>query len=342
MATASRIRFVVVGLAAGLGATLVPWATPHAGAAPTLSIRQVEGKVSVLNNRAERITEAYDGARTQLTTLQRQEQATQDTLDKDQQQLSSARNAVAASAVAAYRTGGLSPALSLVSTGSAETYIDRAGNLEALSQVQADQVALANAAQRQVAAVEAVRNAQLTQQRKTVAAIASTKGQVESLLGQEQALLGRLKAADRRRLEQEQAQQQQHETALRSSYHAPSYSGPASGRAAVAVRFAYAQLGKPYVYGGAGPNSYDCSGLTMRAWGAAGVGLPHNAAMQQSDMPEVSLSALEPGDLVFFGRPAYHVAIYIGGGKIIQAPHTGASVEITPLSYMTPTSAGRP
>jgi cell wall-associated NlpC family hydrolase len=78
----------------------------------------------------------------------------------------------------------------------------------------------------------------------------------------------------------------------------------------------------------------------MRAWGAAGVSLPHSAAGDQSMLPAVSLSAMEPGDLVFYGRPAYHVAIYIGGGRIIQAPHTGANVEIS--SVGSATSAGRP
>jgi cell wall-associated NlpC family hydrolase len=78
----------------------------------------------------------------------------------------------------------------------------------------------------------------------------------------------------------------------------------------------------------------------MRAWGAAGVSLPHSAAGDQAMLPDVSLSALEPGDLVFYGRPAYHVALYIGGGRIIQAPHTGANVEISTVGGAT--SAGRP
>jgi cell wall-associated NlpC family hydrolase len=64
--------------------------------------------------------------------------------------------------------------------------------------------------------------------------------------------------------------------------------------------------------------------------------------MQQSDIPSVSLSALQPGDLIFFGSPAFHVGIYVGGGNMIQAPHTGADVEVTPVSYMTPSGAGRP
>jgi cell wall-associated NlpC family hydrolase len=106
------------------------------------------------------------------------------------------------------------------------------------------------------------------------------------------------------------------------------------------VRFAYAQLGKPYVYGAAGPSSFDCSGLTMRAWGAAGVALPHNAAAQQSMLHYVAQSSLQPGDLVFFGSPAYHVGIYIGGGRFIHAPHTGDVVRIENLSYMPSFSGG--
>jgi cell wall-associated NlpC family hydrolase len=85
------------------------------------------------------------------------------------------------------------------------------------------------------------------------------------------------------------------------------------------------------VYGAAGPGSYDCSGLTMAAWDAAGVSLPHNAAAQYAATSPVSMSALRPGDLVYHGRPAYHVGIYVGDGKVIDAPHTGAVVHVVGL-----------
>ena len=101
--------------------------------------------------------------------------------------------------------------------------------------------------------------------------------------------------------------------------------------AAAAVRFSCAQLGKPYVYGAAGPGSYDCSGLTMRSWGAAGVSLPHSSSGQYSYGSHVSRSALEPGDLLFFYSPIHHVAIYIGNGLMIHAPHTGDVVRIAPV-----------
>ena len=107
----------------------------------------------------------------------------------------------------------------------------------------------------------------------------------------------------------------------------------ADGRAAAALRYAYAQLGKPYRYGGSGPGSFDCSGLTMRAWQAAGVSLGHNAAGQYASTPHVSRSQLQPGDLVYFGHPIHHVGIYIGGGKMIEAPYTGADVRITDFGY---------
>ena len=99
-----------------------------------------------------------------------------------------------------------------------------------------------------------------------------------------------------------------------------------SSSAQVAVDTARAQLGKPYVYAGSGPDVFDCSGLTMYAWAAAGVSLPHNAEAQYVSLPHVSQSELQPGDLVFFGNPIHHVGIYVGGGTMIEAPYTGVDV----------------
>jgi hypothetical protein len=97
------------------------------------------------------------------------------------------------------------------------------------------------------------------------------------------------------------------------------------------------EIGKPYVYGDAGPTAFDCSGLVTYGLAQVGISLPHNAAQQQKDTTKVTNP--QPGDLVFFGQPAYHVGIYIGGGKMISAPHTGASVHI--VSVGTPTGYGR-
>ncbi|HTW18977.1 MAG TPA: NlpC/P60 family protein [Mycobacteriales bacterium] len=345
---ASRSRFtryrlpVLACAAAAVVAVVVPSGIGGASPSNHLSLRQVESRISALNNRADRITEAYDSATTALHSLQRQERITNAELAHDRSLLAQVQRRVAAGISAAYRTGGLDPTLSLVSSGSPQTFIEQSSSLDEVARYDANQVALADAAQRQVAAAEVVHNAQVAQQKATLARISNARGQIENLLHQQQQLLGRLKASQREELARQQNSVAQHETSLRHSYHPPSYSGPASGRAAIAVRYAYAQLGKPYQWGGSGPGSFDCSGLTMRAWGAAGVALPHSAAGQQAMLPHVSVSALEPGDLVFYGDPAYHTAIYIGGGRIIQAPHTGTVVQISSLADMPPTNAGRP
>lgn len=107
----------------------------------------------------------------------------------------------------------------------------------------------------------------------------------------------------------------------------------------IVLAAARAQLGKPYVYGAAGPNSFDCSGLTQFVWAKAGVMLPHNAAAQWSVTRRVSLEDMRPGDLVFASSLG-HVGIYIGGGKMIHAPQTGKRVQISPLHRNT-VGAGR-
>jgi cell wall-associated NlpC family hydrolase len=93
------------------------------------------------------------------------------------------------------------------------------------------------------------------------------------------------------------------------------------------VEEARRELGKPYQYGGSGPGSFDCSGLTAWAWGHAGHPLPHSAAAQYDVTTHIPISALQPGDLVFFGSPPHHVGIYVGGGQMINALHSGTNVE---------------
>jgi len=99
---------------------------------------------------------------------------------------------------------------------------------------------------------------------------------------------------------------------------------PVSGSAAVAVAVACAQIGKPYVWAATGPDTFDCSGLMVYAWGRAGVRLRHFTGWQWQDATPVSRSRLRPGDLVFFYPPTHHhVGMYIGGGWMVNAPHTG-------------------
>jgi cell wall-associated NlpC family hydrolase len=118
------------------------------------------------------------------------------------------------------------------------------------------------------------------------------------------------------------------------------FAGPVRPSAMTAVRAAASQIGKPYRWGAAGPDAYDCSGLTMWAWARAGVSLPHSSRAQYASLPHVPMSQLAPGDLVFRGNPIHHVGIYKGGGVVIAAPHSGESVREGPVSGYT--MAARP
>lgn len=111
----------------------------------------------------------------------------------------------------------------------------------------------------------------------------------------------------------------------------PAYSG-----ASAVMAYAYTLLGRPYVFG-----RLDCSGLTMLAWARVGVRLPHNAAAQWRVVAHVTRAQLQPGDLVFYASLG-HVALYVGGGKVIHAPHTGTVVQVASVDIMPPYGYGRP
>ena len=107
---------------------------------------------------------------------------------------------------------------------------------------------------------------------------------------------------------------------------------PVGSGAAGAVQAAESRVGDPYVWGAAGPSSFDCSGLVMWAYAQVGISLPHFSGAQYADTTHISMSDLEPGDLVFPADPGQHVAMYVGGGMIVQAPFTGEDVQVIPLS----------
>lgn len=136
---------------------------------------------------------------------------------------------------------------------------------------------------------------------------------------------------------------------VRQAPTSPGTSRGSSSAGAGAVAWARSRVGLPYQWGGAGPYSYDCSGLTMRAWQSAGVGLPHSSRAQYASVRKVSYSSMRMGDLIFWGRSTsdpssiYHVAIYAGGGLMVEAPRTGLDVRVVPVRWTRAMPyAGRP
>ena len=156
------------------------------------------------------------------------------------------------------------------------------------------------------------------------------QGALESSLSQVQGQLGVLERAAQAQVNATQSTVTRARLASSSVSFAPPPPNSAGGRAVAAAE---SQLGVPYVWGGETPGvGFDCSGLTAWAWGQAGVPLPHYSGSQMSDSAPVPVSDLEPGDLLFYGPGgSQHVAMYVGGGEMIEAPYTGAYVWITAL-----------
>jgi cell wall-associated NlpC family hydrolase len=183
--------------------------------------------------------------------------------------------------------------------------------------------------------------------------LSQVKGQLKNLYAQaarEQRLAAQAaaRAAWARKVEQQRAARQAAAGSIGSSISdpntgtAPANVPPPSGGAATAIATARSKLGDPYVYAAAGPNSFDCPGLTMYAWASAGVSLPHSSSAQYASLPHVPMDSLQPGDLVFYGHPIHHVGLYVGGGSMIEAPHTGAVVRYASIYRGDFAGAARP
>ncbi len=169
---------------------------------------------------------------------------------------------------------------------------------------------------------------QLFTQRRT-----AVRDEITILSGLEKSLRGQQKKADA---------EADHAAAVVSDLEAKAEARRVAAMGGPAVAYAKAQVGKAYVYGAAGPNAFDCSGLTMAAWSQAGVSLPHSSSAQYSSGRHISESELQPGDLVFYYSPISHVGMYVGNGQIVNALNPGAGVRISGLHDMPYVGAVRP
>ncbi|MCW2599413.1 MAG: hypothetical protein JWM02_1242 [Frankiales bacterium] len=343
MASPRRVprSLLVISLA---GAAMLSVLTAGTGNAdPRPSLREVEQRVNALNSKVDVAVEQFAQSRIALAAANRRAAVALARVRAAQAELDAIKKAMGSVAAAAYRSGGSDQLVQLVNTSTPQTFLDRAASLNRIASGQRAQLAAAATARHRLAVVRA----QAAQEQATSAAVskamAAQKAQIESALAEQQRLLSSLKAAERARLN---AMRQAAAAAARASRSrtlaVPTYNGPASGRAAVAVREAYNQLGKPYQWGGSGPSSFDCSGLTAWVWGHAGVSLSHSAAAQYNEGQHVSLANIQPGDLTFYGSPIHHVGIYIGNGNMISAPHSGDVVKIQPAFRSDYVGASRP
>ncbi|MHA6760521.1 C40 family peptidase [Streptacidiphilus sp. PAMC 29251] len=313
-------------------------------AAPRLTPDEVKAQLDTLYQQAESATQDYDGAVARAAELQRQAVQLQQQAARTEAAMNGLRTQLGSMAAAQYREGGMDPTLRLLTTAHPDDYLQLAGSLGQVSAAQQqvlDQYASQQRSCQQQQAAVAARLSTLQAQQQRISA---ARTRITSKLAAAQRLLDTLTAAQRATVQQAESGNGQQPTTHPPSPATPVSSAnvPVSGRAAAAVAFARAQLGKPYVWGATGPGSFDCSGLTQAAWRAAGVSLPRTTYQQIDAGRRIPTSQLQPGDLVFYYSGITHVALYVGGGRIIHAPHPGAAVEYAPVGEMPISGAVRP
>jgi cell wall-associated NlpC family hydrolase len=327
-ALAGRMRlrsFLVLGVAASACVALTSLpdravADPGPG--------EITQLVADASRQLEVISEQVNTAQTQYG----QQQAAAGQADKAaadaQARLNGMRDQVRQIARSAYTTGDVSRMDVLLSSRSADQFLSQMGTLDAIAGHQTEVLSQAGA------------DARTAEKARTTAddAAATAKKTLDEVTVKQQQLQSQIASYQREYAALTAPQQQ---AVSRVTAGSPVAAAPAaapvtanSHAAQVAVNTALAQVGKPYVWGASGPNSFDCSGLTSYAYAAAGVTLPHSSSAQSRMGTPVSRDALQPGDLIFFYSPVSHVAMYIGNGQMVHASTSGTPVQVVNVASM--------
>lgn len=301
-----------------VAAVVVGILTPALPAHAEPSIDEIQQRIDAKSSALEKVVEQYNKVNEKLAQSQAQAAAIEAKIKPLTSQMAEANARVTANAVRAFRGGDLAVITSLLTSGSPEIMVDRLTTIDMIARSQ----------QRDLDSFTAAKQTHKVQAQALAALVATQRAQRNQL------------AAQRAKINKELAvltamRQEASSRVLPSTSSYSSVPPAVSGKAGVAVRYAYAALGKAYVWGAAGPNGYDCSGLTMAAWRAAGRSLPHNAEQQYYGLPHVGRGALQPGDLVFY-EGLGHVAIYVGKNQVIHSPTFGEVVKVASIDVMPP------
>lgn len=334
------------------------------------ALGRAQGTLQRLNTTAEVAFEAYDGARVKLAAADRGAATARRVLAAAQRAVAAGQRRVVGFARSAYETGGMSTVDAFLSPGGPRKLVARMGALAVIDASQRTTEQQLQAAEVYRGVVSRQANAVAAKAARAAAAAARDKAAAQAAVSRQRALLktlherqSQLNTLLARARGRANRLQREHEAALVRARAAAAAAPPpvtgtspyagatgslggtisaATGLAAVHV--AEAQIGKPYQWGGAGPNTFDCSGLVMWSYDQVGVHLDHWTGDQWNEGAHVSRAELRPGDLVFFAYdtsdPAtiHHVGMYIGGGEMVEAPYTGADVQIS--SYDRPDYIG--
>ena len=302
-------------------ATLASFALPAvaASAAPVTtppSLKALLAKATKLANQINSLSEQYDGLKIQLTEAKAEARIARQTAARDARQLSAGRVAVGQIAAQGYMTGSFDPALQLLQSSDPQSFINRASIMLQLQQENGDKVTGLVAAE---AAAERARLTAQQQAHKARLLAAQMNTKVQAIQRKENILNG---AAFARAM-----------AVFRQTGQYPNFKIPGNSVGVQALRWALTKRGDPYVWGGAGPNVFDCSGLVMWAYAQIGISLPHFTGAQWNSGVHISRSQLQPGDLVFFFADISHVGMYIGNGLMVDASTFGQPVHVQPIFW---------
>ncbi|MFF3321422.1 NlpC/P60 family protein [Streptomyces sp. NPDC002889] len=310
-------------------------ATGFEGAAqaePQLTPAQIKARIDKLYQEAEAATEKYNGAKERSAGARTSLDALRDEAARRTERLNTSRNALGSIATAQYRAGSLDPGLQLALSSDPGEYLERAALAERVGERQAVAIAGVRQQQVEIARLRAQAGERMSALEADQRELAERKSTVRDKLAAAERLLTELTAEQRVAYESgapaDTGSRADRSAAPRGPLQAP------NSRAAQAIAYAYTALGKPYVWGATGPNSFDCSGLMQAAWRSAGVSLPRTTYTQINAGQRVSRPELAPGDLVFFYSGVSHVGLYIGNGRMIHAPRPGAPVRVAPIDQM--------
>ena len=331
LAVVSAISSVTVGLLPGSGqaAPVKPAATPK-------TATEAAQKVAQLGNQLEVLSEDVNGAKIRMVKLQSVAAKAREDAAKADKQYATLSGEVSQIVRSTFMAAPFGQFTTLMTSDSPQDFLDQLATLERMSEQRGKVIGSVLRVKRQLDQARDTANKALDDAHHQYVVASTKQNTLNKQIKQYKALYDRLSA-------QERAQLNGGGTASRGSRISIGPLPPMSARAKIAVDAALAQQGKPYVWGAAGPSSFDCSGLTMYAWGRAGVSLPHQSAQQYGYGTHVpaDLAYLKPGDLLFFYSPIHHVAIYIGNGLQVHAPTSGQVVKVVGVDWSNLVGATR-
>ncbi|MGW1075186.1 NlpC/P60 family protein [Streptomyces sp. NPDC002537] len=333
-------------LIAGAASLVLP--APVATAAPAPPDQPVStllGQLQTLYRKAEEATEKYNATEESLRKQRDKVKKIDDDLAAARIALTGSRDAAGRLAREQYQGGGsgtLSPYMGFLFGSDPQQVLDSGHQLQRAAGQRAATVGKLTEGEKRAADLAVKARDALNAQQTLAAKQKQQRDDVRKSLAQVEKMLASLtgeQLSELQKLEQKDIGEAQ------SKLLASGRLGGAAAPSALgdkALEFAFQQIGKPYVWGADGPNSFDCSGLTSQAWAHAGDVIPRTSQEQWKSLPKVPLNEIRPGDLVVYFEGATHVAIYIGNGLVIQAPRPGTAVKVSPIASNPLLGAVRP